>query len=99
MRSYAKDINEMSGRNNRPDLTKFISKRILELLPNEKGNLVDIGCGDGSLLKLAIKEKRFKNLTGVLPTLEEVSRMKIEIKEKSLSNFVKIKKEKLRKVV
>ena len=80
----------MSGRNNRPDLTRFISKRILELLQNAKGNLVDIGCGDGSLLKLAFEEKRFSNLTGVLPTSEEVVRVKQDLKEKGLNNFIKV---------
>ena len=47
------DIKEFSGRGTNDTLTEFINRNILEeltLLPNDR--LVDIGCGDGMLVRL-----------------------------------------------
>jgi ubiquinone/menaquinone biosynthesis C-methylase UbiE len=50
------DIHELSGRGRSPVLTEFINRRILEELavkPHDR--LVDIGCGDGTLLRYALQ--------------------------------------------
>ena len=73
-KALAKDINELSGRTNQPELTKFICQNIINKLNLQtKNTLVDIGCGDGTLLKL-IRES-IKNRVGILPTAEEVKRV------------------------
>ena len=92
LRSLGRDINDMSGRNKRPDLTKYISRRILSLIPDAKGNLVDIGCGEGSFLRMAHSQNRFDNITGILPTDEEISRLRRNLEEINLEKHIKLKK-------
>ncbi|MFN7881619.1 MAG: class I SAM-dependent methyltransferase, partial [bacterium] len=78
-KASASDINELSGRTGRPDLTEFVGSQVLSMAFRHSGhylNLVDIGCGDGTLLRLAADSGRIGGLLmGVLPTLEEVSRV------------------------
>jgi len=97
-RSFGKDINDMSGRNNRAYLTKYVSKRILSLLPRLQGNLVDIGCGDGTLLRMAYEENRFQNITGVLPTLEELNRLKSDLFRRNLNKKIILHKGEVEKI-
>ncbi len=73
-KARAMDINELSGRSGRPDLTLYVSQNILSAMNIRQNDvLVDIGCGDGTLLKLAAKT----NCTaiGILPTDEEFERV------------------------
>lgn len=50
-KSKAKDINELSGRTGRPELTDFVTNQIVSKLPlRDDTVLVDLGCGEASLL-------------------------------------------------
>jgi ubiquinone/menaquinone biosynthesis C-methylase UbiE len=52
-----RDIHEFSGRGSDPILTEFINRRILtELAITRNDKVVDIGCGDGTLLRLALQQ-------------------------------------------
>jgi SAM-dependent methyltransferase len=84
-KSKSKDINELTGRTGRPDLTQFVIDNIIAKL-NFKKNIVvvDIGCGDGLLLRkasIAGADGWVGRLIGILPTPEEVLRVKKHIIE------------------
>lgn len=78
VRASSKDIHAMSGRDGRHDITMFVSQKIYnELNVLEKDVLLDVGCGDGTLLRIdsdASKE-RVGERKGILPTIEEVERL------------------------
>lgn len=84
-KSKSKDINELTGRTGRPDLTQFVIDNIIAKFTFKKEDVVvDIGCGDGLLLKKASNagvNGRFGRLVGILPTLEEVLRVKKHMME------------------
>lgn len=77
------DLNELSGRTGRPDITQFVAKKILSDIDLKPGmRLVDIGCGDASLLKEAVLH--FTNqveLIGIVPTQEEADRLSHHLKK------------------
>jgi SAM-dependent methyltransferase len=74
-KAKSRDPNELSGRTGRPDLTRFICKSIIRKLSvNSADVLIDIGCGNGALLKL-ISGIVFKAI-GVLPTNTEIERVR-----------------------
>ena len=51
-----KDVRKLSGRGTDDTLTTFINRRILQELPiKPQDRLVDIGCGDGTLLRAALQ--------------------------------------------
>lgn len=79
-KAKSKDINELTGRTGRPDLTAYVINQIVSKIPMKADSvLVDIGCGDGLLLKEMIKKgiDGYKGrLIGILPTKEEVSRVR-----------------------
>lgn len=79
-KASATDINELSGRTGRPDLTRFVTDQILAKLPiSGDCFLVDIGCGDGFLLKRIVEGHTGNfsgRLIGILPTEEEVVRVR-----------------------
>lgn len=83
IKASAADSHEMSGRTGRPDLTAFVSRQISRALDmRAEQTLVDVGCGDGSLLRLVAREAgpfAPQALTGVLPTAEEVKRLQQEL--------------------
>ena len=55
-KASSRDINELSGRMGRPDLTNFINRQIINKLFIDCDDVViDIGCGDGTLLKKSAK--------------------------------------------
>ena len=76
-RASAVNINELNGRGDFNELTRFIAENIasnLKILP--KDTVVDIGCGDCSFFKqLKIKMKNIDDLTliGILPNVEEIN--------------------------
>jgi SAM-dependent methyltransferase len=79
-KASASDTNELSGRSGRPDLTHFVSQQILNKMNIGNSDVViDIGCGDGTLLKQAARLMRYG--VGVLPTDEEVDRVRSEMEE------------------
>ena len=66
-----RDIHEFSGRGSNHILTEFINRRILtELGIKVNDRLVDIGCGDGTLLKSALLAG-LSNPVGLSGTEEE----------------------------
>lgn len=74
-RACSSDINELSGRTNRSDITFFVNTEISKRMgfkPNEV--IVDIGCGDGTLLEIA--ENKGASCIGILPSEEEVTRVR-----------------------
>jgi len=82
-KAKAKDINELSGRTGRPDLTKFVIAQMLLNIPVKHDSiLVDIGCGNGVFLLECAKNRLDScagRLIGILPTSEEVSRVRNHI--------------------
>jgi len=79
-RAQSKDINELSGRPNRSDITNFVNMEIAAKMEFTREDvLVDIGCGDGTLLKLA--KEHGASCIGILPTEEEVSRLRDSLSE------------------
>lgn len=79
-KANAKDINELTGRTGRADLTEFVASQMASKISvNANTILVDVGCGDGLfLLKCADcgLNSYEGRLIGILPTSEEVSRVR-----------------------
>jgi hypothetical protein len=74
LRAQSADIHRMAGRDNKNALTEFANSQILagmNLSPSDV--LVDIGCGDGCLLKMA--EGRVSRRIGIVPTQDEQERL------------------------
>jgi cyclopropane fatty-acyl-phospholipid synthase-like methyltransferase len=68
------DIHEISGRGSDLAATQFANSRILEALElTFDDTLLDIGCGDGSLLESA--NGLVKKGLGIVPTQEETSKL------------------------
>jgi ubiquinone/menaquinone biosynthesis C-methylase UbiE len=76
-KAAASDLNELSGRTGRPDVTAFIASKIIADIDLKNGMvLVDIGCGDASLLKAAAAQFEDRlDLIGIVPTQEEADRL------------------------
>jgi ubiquinone/menaquinone biosynthesis C-methylase UbiE len=73
---YAKDLGELAGRGARRRATEVINERIYAgLCVKQKDQLVDIGCGDGTLLRLA-KANGLTQAVGLSGTEEEAARLK-----------------------
>jgi ubiquinone/menaquinone biosynthesis C-methylase UbiE len=95
-RASAKEINELSGRTGRPDLTKFVTNQIIHKLPIvENTQLLDVGCGEASLLigsSLAGINGYLGRLIGILPSAEEVTRVREFLDdEKYLNTLISIR--------
>jgi ubiquinone/menaquinone biosynthesis C-methylase UbiE len=73
----ASDVSELSGRAHRSYLTEFVSERILAAVKlRDDASLLDVGCGDGTLLIMARRSGARGRLAGVLPSSEEVDRVR-----------------------
>ena len=71
-RALGKDIRLMSGRSDH-ERTISVAQHILAALPiTEKTVLVDVGCGDGTLVSMVRA-----NAIGVAPNEEEISRLRV----------------------
>lgn len=77
VRSLSPDINDLSGRDGRPDITAHVANSLADVMEISPPEIVaDIGCGDGTFLKVAMKRGSVpERLRGVLPTQEEVQRV------------------------
>ena len=75
-RALSSDINEITGRTGRRDLTDFVTSNIVAKLDiSPAATLVDIGCGDGSVLKKASLESKTGIFIGIVATNEERKRV------------------------
>lgn len=88
VKSKCKNINELSGRTGRPDLTHFVVSQIILNLPmlNKDDVIVDVGCGDGCLL-VDLAKNGFSKVFGILPTVEEIHRVKGHL----IKNYFQVK--------
>ncbi len=71
---HARDLHDLAlrGRHNK-EITRIIHERIVETVELRPGDdLLDIGCGDGILLRIA-KERGVRSALGLLATEEEVA--------------------------
>ncbi|OAM53144.1 hypothetical protein A7981_06955 [Methylovorus sp. MM2] len=95
-KAKSKDINELTGRTGRPDLTNFVIDKVISKFAFKKDDVVvDIGCGDALLLqKISQKnvDGRIGRLIGVLPTIEEIIKVHghLLIKDPSASGKISI---------
>jgi len=71
---HARDPHDLALRGrNKKEITKLIHERIVEAVGLRSGDdLVDIGCGDGTLLRMA-QDFRVSSALGLLATEEEVA--------------------------
>lgn len=74
IRAGSDDLHELAARPDKKAVTEFVNRRILEALQLSSDEvLVDIGCGDASLLRMA--EGRTSRRAGVVATPEEKIRL------------------------
>jgi len=82
--SKSKNINEITGRTGRPDLSQFVTDQMSKKIKiNKNSVVVDIGCGDGEYLLKSTKNLLGKfngELIGILPSYEEIDRVKKHLK-------------------
>ena len=72
-RSQAPVLHALAARDGRENVTDFVNDRILErMAPASTDVLVDIGCGDGCLLR---KAKHVATRIGTVGTLDECARL------------------------
>lgn len=87
-KAKSRDPNELSGRTGRPDLTAFVCKSIVSRLSTSPSDtLVDIGCGDGTLIRLV--SGVVSQAIGVLPTDAEVERVRTLLNDISNCQIVR----------
>lgn len=81
IRARSRDVHELTGRSGKQYLTEFVIGRILSVLrPTGRECIVDVGCGDGLLLRRVPVQPEGR-LIGVLPSSEEVSRLMGDLSE------------------
>ncbi len=74
LRAQAKDIDELAGRPNKRSTTEYVNQQILAAIDLSQSDvLVDIGCGDATLMKMA--EGRVSQCVGIVSTEEEKARL------------------------
>jgi len=91
LRAKDNDISSLSGRKGRDDMTNFISQNIFNSLTiNKDDTILDIGCGDSTLLRMIDKKHKVFSLIGTLPSDEEIKRLEKEISFKNCQNKIHI---------
>ena len=72
-------INTITGRGKDVDFTRKVASNILDVFKLEAGSVVlDVGCGDGTLLRQCLKNgfnTEKGKLIGILPSKEEIARV------------------------
>jgi SAM-dependent methyltransferase len=69
---HSRDVHELAGRRDRIDITRFTGNRVSsELALGPEDDLVDIGCGDGYLIRTA----KVRSVLGLTATKEEAERL------------------------
>lgn len=77
LRAQREDIHELAGRPDKKAATEFVNRRIVEAIaPGPEDVVVDIGCGDASLLKRVAE--RGSRCIGIAATTEEKARLHAE---------------------
>ncbi|HEV2397420.1 MAG TPA: class I SAM-dependent methyltransferase [Candidatus Sulfotelmatobacter sp.] len=72
LRAQAEDLHEMAARPNKKPLTEFVNRQILNALqPDSNDFLVDIGCGDATLQRMASATRS----VGIVASQEEQQRL------------------------
>jgi SAM-dependent methyltransferase len=78
LKAVEQQFHRMAGRDDRTQMTEFVNSRIVDLLDLQPSDVVlDIGCGDGCLLR-KIKGK-VAHAIGTLPTREEQERLQADL--------------------
>ena len=77
LRALSPDINDMSGRDGHPEITNYVNNKLADELAFGSGDsILDVGCGEGSLLRIALQRGVPPDqIAGVLPSDEEVNRV------------------------
>jgi hypothetical protein len=74
LKAQSQDIHELAGRQNKNATTEFVNRQIVAAIePNQFDVLVDVGCGDATLMKMA--EGRVAECIGIVSTAEEKARL------------------------
>lgn len=74
LRAQSTDIDELAGRPSKKATTEYVNRKILAAIsPSQEDVLVDIGCGDATLMKMA--EGRVSQCIGIVSTEEEKARL------------------------
>src|SRR6266496_3207941 len=77
LRAQAEDLHELAARPDKKAVTEFVNRQIMEMIELQpEDSLVDIGCGDGSLPRMAAG--RCTNAIGIVSTEEEQRRLAAE---------------------
>ena len=74
IRAQSENVHEMAARNRKDCVVEFANRRILDAIQPEPNDiLIDIGCGDGTLLRMAagVTGQSF----GIVSTVEEQSKL------------------------
>src|SRR5437667_2383300 len=82
LKALGPKAHQMAGRGENQTLTKFVSSRILDHLALESTDvLVDIGCGDGYLLR---NSSQVANRVGTVGSSDECERLQKEMPDVTL---------------
>src|SRR3954453_14645597 len=77
LRSHSSDLHSLAVRDGRQAVTKFVNSQILERVAAKPDDvLVDVGCGDGCLLK---KADKIRTRIGTVSSQDECDRLRKEI--------------------
>jgi len=77
LRAQAEDVHDLAARPDKQFVTEFVNRHILDAIqPRPEDFLVDIGCGDASLLRMA--GARALRCVGIVGSIEEKLRLESE---------------------
>src|SRR5215831_10706663 len=65
LRAHSDDPHDLAARPDKKEVTEFVNRRILEALqPGSDDFVVDIGCGEGSLLRMVDQKIKIVGIVG-----------------------------------
>jgi hypothetical protein len=75
LRAQSEDVHELAARPDKKPLTEFVNRQIFDAIqPGQNDFLVDIGCGDASLVRMAAA--RMSHCVGTVGSAEEERKLK-----------------------
>ncbi len=78
VRAHSNDLHELAARPGKKHVTEFVNQRILETIQTGASDvLVDVGCGDGSLVRMA--HGRVATCIGITRSVEEQKKLRSAI--------------------